>query len=232
MDTTEFSFSAEGGKIELKFIPLFSWTALCEEDWVNCSQLSGEASAEETVLTIAVSENKGAERTAELVFSFETNDITITIKQAGSEAPVIEETEYTVSAEGDELAIKFAAPTAWEASCNKDWISIDPESGKASTRKKTMHITVGKNDTFEKRSAVVVVAFEDTDVEIFIYQEAQAGGDTPDPVPDPTPEPTPDPVPDPTPDPTPDPVPDPTPDPDDSTGGTEDVNKGDDVTIK
>ena len=59
MDTTEFSFSAEGGKIELKFIPLYSWTALCEEDWVNCSQLSGEASAEEAVLTIAVSENKG-----------------------------------------------------------------------------------------------------------------------------------------------------------------------------
>ena len=172
LETTEFTLPAEGGKIELKFTPLSSWTALCEEDWVNCSQQSGEASAEETVLTVDVSENKGAERTAELVLSFETNDITITIKQAGAEAPVIEETEYTVSADGEEIEIKFAAPTAWEASCDKDWISIDPESGKASTRKKTMYITVDRNETLEKRSAVVVVAFEDTDVELTITQEA------------------------------------------------------------
>ena len=110
-------------------------------------------------MTVDVSENKGAERTAELVLSFETNDITITIKQAGAEAPVIEETEYTVSADGEEIEVKFAAPTAWEASCDKDWISIDPESGKASTRKKTMYITVDRNETPEKRSAVVVVAF-------------------------------------------------------------------------
>lgn len=190
MDTTEFSLSADGGKIDLKFIPLSSWTALCEEDWVSCSQQSGEASAEETVLTVAVSENKGAERTAELILSFETNDITITIKQAGSEAPVIEETEYTVSAEGEEIEIKFAAPTAWEASCNKDWISIDPDSGNASTRKKTMYITVDKNETLEKRSAVVVVAFEDTDVEIVINQKA-AEDEDPDQQPDPEPGPTP-----------------------------------------
>ena len=190
METTEFSLSADGGKIDLKFIPLSSWTALCEEDWVNCSQQSGEASVEETVLTVDVSENKGAERTAELVLSFETNDITITIKQAGAEAPVIEETEYTVSADGEEIEIKFAAPTAWEASCDKDWISIDPESGRASTRKKTMYITVDRNETLEKRSAVVVVAFEDTDVEITITQEAAEDEDPdPDPEPGPTPGP-------------------------------------------
>ena len=51
METTEFSLAADGGNIDLKFIPLSSWTALCEEDWVNCSQQSGEASAEETVFS-------------------------------------------------------------------------------------------------------------------------------------------------------------------------------------
>ena len=64
MDTTEFSLAAEGGTIELKFIPISSWTALCEESWVSYTPESGDASKEEAVLTIEVSANSDGERTA------------------------------------------------------------------------------------------------------------------------------------------------------------------------
>ncbi len=172
MDTTEFSLAAEGGTIELKFIPISSWTALCEESWVSYTPESGDALKEEAVLTIEVSANSGGERTAELVLSFETNDITITINQGGASAPVLEETNFTVPAKGDEIEIEFIAPTAWEATCDKDWISIDPDSGRASKKKKSMYISVDKNETLEKRTAVVVLAFEESQIEITITQEA------------------------------------------------------------
>lgn len=175
LETTEFTLPAEGGKVELKFTPLSSWTALSEDKWLDYSPEAGEASSDEVVLVIKAEENSGEERKATLVLSFETNDIAITITQEEAEQGKVDikETEFTVPAEGDEIDIKFAAPTDWTTSCKAKWVTIDPESGKASTKKKTMTIKVAENDTYEQRTAVVYLEFDEEDVEITITQEAK-----------------------------------------------------------
>ena len=93
MENTEFSLPAKGGKVELKFKPLSAWTALSEDAWVKISPESGEASKEEVVVTITAGKNEGEKRTASVVLSFETNDITITIEQDAAEAVIPEDPE-------------------------------------------------------------------------------------------------------------------------------------------
>lgn len=174
LETTELTLPAEGGEVELKFTPLSSWTAQCEDSWVKYSPASGDASEEEVVLVIKAGRNSGEARTSELLLSFETNDVVVTITQEGSEGGVeIKQTEYTVSADGEEFDVKFVAPTDWEASCKAQWVTLDPDSGEASTKKTKMTVTVAANNTYEERTAVVLIEFEDEDVEITITQEAK-----------------------------------------------------------
>ena len=177
MEDTEFEISSAGGEIELNFTPLFPWTAECEESWIKYTPQSGDLSTGETVLTIDVAANYGEKRVAMFLLSFETDTIKVTITQDAAEFIAgIVETEYTVSAEGEEIDIKFLPFSAWEASCNKDWVSLDSESGKVSTRKKTLTISVDKNEGKKERRAVVVIEFNDCEVEISIAQKAGVSG--------------------------------------------------------
>ena len=83
MDKTEFSLPAEGGQIELKFIPTSAWSATCSEDFISFSPASGDSLLVEVAVIVTVEKNEGEERVATLMLSFETNDIAITITQAG-----------------------------------------------------------------------------------------------------------------------------------------------------
>ena len=164
LDSTEFSLPADGGEFQLIFVPNSAWTASCEDSFVSYDPKSGEAVADTVVMTVKVAKNKAQEaRTSTLVLSFETNDVKVTIKQAGLTITAgIEQTEFQVSAYGEDIDIKFLPVADWEASCSrkdKEWISFDPESGTASSRKKTFTISVEENTDEEPREGIVYLAF-------------------------------------------------------------------------
>ena len=192
IEETEFTVPAEGGEIEVTFTPNSSWTALCEERWVDWSPEDGEASERKVTIVVEVDENDGEEREADLVISFETNDVVIEITQLGVEDRqeiLLDQTEFDVPAEGDEIEISFVPPTEWEVSCEDDWISLDPWYGNASKREKSFTVTVEENTSVLERTAVVVLAFKEEDgsdvnrqtIDITITQAGAEVSELPDP---------------------------------------------------
>ena len=165
IDATEYSVPAEGGEVQIKFVPVLAWTAACEEEWLTFSPASGDASAEEVIMTLSADSNGLSRRTAEIILSTSAGEVTITlIQESVGLDSLFQQTEYDVPVEGDEIKIKFTAPVDWIAECEEDWISLSPESGQASARKKTLTVAVDSNEGGKARTAHVYIIFADDTV--------------------------------------------------------------------
>ena len=182
IETTEYSISAAGGEIEVKFVPVLAWTATCEEEWLTFSPASGDATEEEVVMTLSVTSNGLAMRAADIVLSTETGNVHLTVVQEAADlSSIFEQTEFEAPIEGDEIKVKFIPPTDWTVECEEDWVSFSPESGTASTRKKTITISVDSNAGGKAREAIVYVVFEDGEMEITINQAGESAASPSDP---------------------------------------------------
>lgn len=83
LDKTEFTVPAEGGKVEVTFIPVTSWSAQCADASVIISPASGEASTAEITLTISVGQNtRSEEKVIKVLLSVADKDYVLTITQA------------------------------------------------------------------------------------------------------------------------------------------------------
>ena len=83
LEKTEFTLPADGGKVEVTFIPVTSWSAQCADASVTISPASGEASTEEITLFISVGKNTKTEaRVIKVLLSIAENDYVLTITQA------------------------------------------------------------------------------------------------------------------------------------------------------
>ena len=240
IETTEFSVPAEGGDIQVKFIPSLAWTATCEESWLTLSPASGDASESEIIMTVTVAPNASSQRIAAIVLSTESGDVNLSVTQEGFDySKILEQTEYDIPIEGEEIKIKFIPPVDWTAECDAEWVYLSADSGKASKTKKTLTITVDSNEGGNARKAVINLYFGEEEVVVTLRQKGEnattpdnpSGPDNPS---DPDNPSNPDNPSDPDDPSTPD---DPS-DPDypgdaddDAQAGTEDVNKGEDVGI-
>lgn len=240
IDETEFSISPEGGEVEVKFVPVLAWTATCEADWLTLSPASGDASESEIIMTVKVGPNASSQRIAAIVLSTESGDVNLSVTQEGFDySKILEQTEYDIPIEGEEIKIKFIPPVDWTAECDAEWVYLSADSGKASKTKKTLTITVDSNEGGNARNAVVSLFFGEEEVVVTLRQQGEnattpdkpSGPDNPS---DPDNPSNPDNPSDPDDPSTPD---DPS-DPDypgdaddDAQAGTEDVNKGEDVGI-
>lgn len=84
IDDTEYTLPAEGGTVEVSFIPLTAWKAQCTEDFVEISPSSGEALTEAITVTMSVAANENSlARDIIVRLSFTYNFVDITIAQAG-----------------------------------------------------------------------------------------------------------------------------------------------------
>ena len=172
--TTEFSVSADGGVIELKFVPTSSWSASCQESFISYDPKSGDASENEVVMTINVDKNKKEARKAVLTLSFETNDVLFTIDQEGKTPKMkLDETEFSAKAEGDQIEISFDPVSDWTATCEEEWISFNPKSGKLEDGAQTMVVKVAENETEGERVAELVLSFASNDVKVTITQDGK-----------------------------------------------------------
>lgn len=85
LEETQFSLPASGGKVEVSFVPLSSWSATCAESFVTITPSSGEASAEEITISIAVEKNTTPlERVIKVLLTIADQDIVLTITQDGA----------------------------------------------------------------------------------------------------------------------------------------------------
>lgn len=203
--TKEYTAGWKGTTLFIEFFAATDWTVVSNSDFVTYTPSKGTA-GKGVILTATVAENRlPQKRTAVLSFSFANNDVLVTITQdARPEDTSVTPSQLSVPAEGGTVSFSFVPTTAWSLSSSSSFIAFDKTSGLASSSKVTVNVMVDPNTGSSERKAYVDLEFETNDVRVTISQAAPSGGDTPDP----------------------------TPDPDDSTGGTEDVNKGDDVTIK
>ena len=168
-----FNLTHEAGQVEVKFTPNSSWTAFSEDDFITFDPKEGTASAEEVVMTVFIAQNDGDARTAKIVVSFETNDVEITINQdAKEDEPILDQTEYTLPAEGGDVVVEFTPGSDWTAACDEKWVVLSTAKGSASESKVKLTISVAKNTEIKERTAEVLLALADQKVKIKIIQAA------------------------------------------------------------
>ena len=62
--------------------------------------------------------------------------------------------EMTFDAEGGEESLTLNATRDWKVEADADWVSVDPESGEASSEDQTVVVTVLKNDDLDREASL------------------------------------------------------------------------------
>ncbi|MGN1221108.1 MAG: BACON domain-containing protein, partial [Candidatus Cryptobacteroides sp.] len=84
LSTQEMSFEAAGGEQSLSVKATREWMVeSIAQDWVVVSPEHGAASADEQKVTVTVLENKGMDRSADIIFTIGMSKVSLTVNQAG-----------------------------------------------------------------------------------------------------------------------------------------------------
>ena len=97
----EMTFDAAGGDKEMTVLATRDWKVETDADWVAVSPDSGVASLESQTITVSVLENKGLDRSADLVFTIGLKKKYLTVNQAGpggsADALILYSNDFDVS---------------------------------------------------------------------------------------------------------------------------------------
>ena len=98
---SEMTFEVAGGDQEMTVLATRDWKVETDADWVAVSPDSGVASLEPQAITVSVLENKGLDRSADLVFTIGLKKKYLTVNQAGpggsADALVLYSNDFDVS---------------------------------------------------------------------------------------------------------------------------------------
>ena len=84
LSTQEMSFEAAGGEQILSVKATREWMVeSIAQDWVVVSPENGAASSDEQKVTVTVLENKGMDRSADIIFTIGMSKVSLTVNQAG-----------------------------------------------------------------------------------------------------------------------------------------------------
>ena len=84
LSTQEMTFEAAGGEQSLSLKASREWMVeSIAQDWVVVSPEHGAASADEQKVTVTVLENKGMDRSADVIFTIGMSKVSLTVNQAG-----------------------------------------------------------------------------------------------------------------------------------------------------
>lgn len=84
LSTQEMSFEAAGGEQILSVKATREWMVeSIAQDWVVVSPENGAASSDEQKVTVTVLENKGMDRSADVIFTIGMSKVSLTVNQAG-----------------------------------------------------------------------------------------------------------------------------------------------------
>ncbi|MBS2099373.1 cellulase family glycosylhydrolase [Carboxylicivirga linearis] len=123
VSVTELSFSNEGQQKAFKITSNVDWILECTESWCTVTPLSGSSGVEPVKVT-AEANSTTDQRTAQLIITAGDLTETITISQDKNNLLVLEENEFTLTREAQELTIAFTRSDEVEITINNSWISL------------------------------------------------------------------------------------------------------------
>ena len=146
------------------------WEVLSKPSWVTLSRTNGNSG--NTELAISVSENESLDsRTGAISFGAQGHGsaATLTITQQGIDwNPNGQVIDFVWSA--TEQAFTIAAPNAWAAIVNEEWVTLSAYEGDGNDN---ITISVTRNDLGTERVATITLMVGDAEYSITIKQQGQ-----------------------------------------------------------
>lgn len=153
--------------------------------WVSLSDVEGNGSKKVTITATEENPSVTQIRQSTMIVRISAFSKEIHLKQDPSEPTdfTVTPTELTFDGLGETKSLKLSGKGSWSISSNKDWCSVNPDSGNGSTE---VSVTVTKNNTTELRQAKLTIITTEKTIEIDIiqgkgYQDKPGGNDNPDP---------------------------------------------------
>lgn len=154
------TFAPDGGSVDVTVYCNYEWSISETCDWCRASVTSGEAAKEGTVVTLTADLTYD-NREGSITFSCNEEEQVLVVSQSLKETIIADENNtFNVAAEGGAVEIAYQANVECEVIIPEEaqsWISITPTETRGLVSGKTL-LNIAKNDTSDKRSAVVKVA--------------------------------------------------------------------------
>lgn len=146
-----FTFSSQGGSQAITFTCNRSWSVSSSETWIRVTPSSGEASKDETTISLICEANTTySPRSAMLKLTVEEITETIEIEQLQNDAILLKETKTHLPFEGGMVQIEVEANVEVEVSCSSDW--VQQQSTKALSSM-ILKFSVAENNEYTERTA-------------------------------------------------------------------------------
>lgn len=151
-----YEVSSTGASNSIEIESNTTWTASCVADWITLSPTNGDGTS---TLQITIKPNTDT-NTREATVQVANKEYKITkeiaIKQAAFTPQItVDKSSLEFSCIEQEKSLTVDANISWSASCNANWITISPQSGKEG--KSTIKITVEQNTNTTSRSTTLKI---------------------------------------------------------------------------
>ena len=174
---TELSFTAEGGKAEIKATAVGEWAVTATESWFSVDKQSIKDG--EFVITVTAKANETYEELdGEVVFTCGNESSSVTLTQDAAEEPEepvqpsikLTPTELSFTADGGKAEIKATAVGEWAVTATESWFSVDKQSIKDGEF--VITVTAKANETYEELDGEVVFTCGNESSSVTITQDA------------------------------------------------------------
>lgn len=168
-----YDIPTSGGFISVQInhnVPVSATISDSAKDWIT---LSSTKSMTSSFLSFVVSKNDEVEpRSGYITITNGTIESTITVNQKQKDDIVIEQSQYTVAACGEEISVNLSSNVNYEVSVLEgcmDWISV---VGTKSMNDSMVNLIVSENTTARERQGYVKVSYGDISRLISVTQSA------------------------------------------------------------
>ena len=174
-DAPSFTFTEEtevnptigyaGGELTFSFISNCSWTVEENDDWINISPTSGNQGNHKLAISVAKN-TTGEERLSKITILYGVDSqVVINLTQEANEVfETDSEGNYIVEADGGTVAVKVTTNLEYDViipDVASAWLSL---ADTRAVREETLTFTVEENETFDERSAKVILKGSDGEV--------------------------------------------------------------------
>lgn len=147
---------------------LTNYQAVPDASWCHVSINTAQSQ-----MTVTVDENNSYDQRKAIVTLTDVKapqiTRTFTVTQKQNNAIIVSQTKYNVKTEGETIEIDFEHNVNdYEISCDVDWVAFKVENRTRGLSKKTISVSVAKNDSEAERKAVITIESNSTYEPIYI----------------------------------------------------------------
>lgn len=142
------------------------WAVTASEDWITTTPSSGSSGT--TKIDVSVSENTTFDpRSAELTVTADNISNKVDITQAAGVRLTVEQNEFELSADGEELVISLNASAEYQISIDKDWLTNTDQTNQSAT------FLIPANAGIMTREATILFSLNGLTQEVIVKQPGQ-----------------------------------------------------------